>query len=466
MLPGVKPCSSLLFVLLLGAFPGAASAAPSLARTTGGEGCIKEQAEGACKEAAVGASLSTGMFFVAGKGGATLEFSDKAVVRLVEGAEIRMMPRTKIQLSAKEETPASVVQLNRGKIFVDLPAAKVAFLAKAQHQTTAIVKRGSGVVKVSEDAVVMASFSGMGVLASGNDYNDVPAGKMRIMRKGDPKGTVRDLPATPAVQASKVMAVRIEGAKAEPLRLLWKALSVDGYEVEVRPVGGASSLRRVAKDQTGVSLDDLAPGAYEVGVRAVDAEGFESPWSAPLRLNVVSIELPTGGVILSNGTIQLPDKQKLKLRHTSGLEATFNDIEAFSAPPSEIGLLGGRAQTLRLRRKGETEEFRVRLEPRDVKALVEMSPKNPKWPDNPIAIEIRAVSGDGGPAPSNIEVVPRVTIDVEPVSLSWSRDGDRLKAVLAPRDDGKLHVVRVEVADQHGLFLGRNFIEVTPSRPR
>jgi hypothetical protein len=63
-------------------------------------------------------------------------------------------------------------------------------------------------------------------------------------------------------------------------------------------------------------------------------------------------------------------------------------------------------------------------------------------------------------------MVPRVTLDQEVLTPSWSREGGRLRATIAPRGDKKPHVLRVEVSDQHGFPLGRNFLEVAAGPPR
>ena len=94
-------------------------------------------------------------------------------------------------------------------------------------------------------------------------------------------------------------------------------------------------------------------------------------------------------------------------------------------------------------------------------ATVQITPKNPTWPGNDIAIRIRLDdTKGGGPAP-DIELHPRVLVDVTPVDVAWTVHGGELRGTVASRDSGgRPHVVRVEVADQHGLEIGRGFLEV------
>jgi len=439
--------------------PHAEAAVPN-AKLVGGGGCTKDAPEGSCKEAASGAWFAAQTFFVAGKEGATLELSDKSMVRLTEGTEVRLLPRTKLQLG-KGDTPAEAMQLYKGKLFADLsPARGGAMLVKSGHQqTAAVIKRGNAVVKISEEVFVLAMLKGVGVVGSGSDYNDVLEGKVRVMRKGDPKGTTRDLLKAPEGKLSAAILMKL-GAGGDPARLSWGALAgAEAYEVEVRPTKGAATQKKLPKGATELALEGLGGGAYEVAVRGIDAEDFESPWSAPVRLSVVGVELPPGASALGD-TVQLPDKGKIKLKATEGLEASYDQLTTFVPAPGEVGLSAGQAQTLRLRRRGEELEVRLKIVPRSYKAQVELSPRNARWPENPVQIDLQLVSGNGLPAPTDIEMVPRVTVDQEQVTPTWAREGGRMKATVPPRADGKPHVVRVEVNDQHGFFLGRGFLEV------
>jgi hypothetical protein len=54
-----------------------------------------------------------------------------------------------------------------------------------------------------------------------------------------------------------------------------------------------------------------------------------------------------------------------------------------------------------------------------------------------------------------------VTVNSHPVEVGWTRSTQRLEAVIAapPVYPGPW-ILRAEVADQHGILLGRNFLEI------
>jgi hypothetical protein len=459
----VAACCSLLSIT-----SSSAAAPQGGAKAVDGEGCIRETSAGECKAAAAGAAIAPQATFIAGKGGATLLFTDKTSVRLTEGTEVRVLPRTKVQLSAREETPASVVQMARGKLVATLAggAVRSAFMIKAPHAITTIVKHGSALVKLLDDGVAVGALEGTSLVAAGNDWSDVAEGKLRIIRKGDPKGTSRALVSAPELLPHSGMQLMVGPGKGQPVKLAWKpVVSAEAYEVELQPAGRPAVSRKVTKDQTELAFPDLAPGAYVAAVRAVDAEELESAWSPRAKFSLVGMELPRGALMMANGAIQLPDGQKVKLKNVDGLETSINDMTTFLPPPSEIGLLAGKAQVLRIRRKGEAEELRVKLEPRNVKALVDLTPRTARWPEDPVQISIRLATPDGHAPVGDVDLVPRVTIDLEQISVDWARQGGVMRGTVAPRGDNKPHIVRVEVSDQYGFYLGRNFLEVAPSHP-
>lgn len=426
-------------------------------KVQGGSGCFKATPESACKEVSSGATLPFQSSLVSGKEGILLELADHSTVQLSEGTEVKFLPRTKLQLG-KGDTSAEVLQIHHGKLSVSLASSSGALLVKGPNQNAAVIKKGNGIVKVTEDSFVLAMLQGNGVLGSGSEYNDVHEGHVRVLRKKE-KPIYRELMHAPEARLEPTIALRV-GASPGGARLTWGELpGASAYEVEVRPVKGVGLLKRLPKGTSELSLDSLDGGDYEVGVRAVDSEDFESPWSELRKLSIISIELPPGASMHGNAA-QLPDKGKLKLRASPTIEASFDLLTTFVPVPSEVGLAQGKAQTLRLRRRGETQEVQLRLVPRSYQAVVRLSPSNPRWPRDPVQIDIELVSGNGLPAPSDVEMVPRVTLDQEVLSPSWSRADTHLRAVVAPRGDKKPHVLRVEVADQYGFFLGRNFLEV------
>jgi hypothetical protein len=60
-----------------------------------------------------------------------------------------------------------------------------------------------------------------------------------------------------------------------------------------------------------------------------------------------------------------------------------------------------------------------------------------------------------------IEPKPRVLVGVEEVEVEFKREAGGWRGILPARQGKGPWVVRVEVQDQHGIPLGRDFIEVS-----
>jgi hypothetical protein len=110
---------------------------------------------------------------------------------------------------------------------------------------------------------------------------------------------------------------------------------------------------------------------------------------------------------------------------------------------------------------GDHFEAKLWLVPRQVRARVEFGPKVPVWPHDQLEIRVRVeeVNASGAIAAAD-EVRARVLLGLEPVDVAFVRDGNILRGVLPPQSGKGPWVVRVEVQDQTGTELGRDFIEV------
>jgi hypothetical protein len=344
--------------------------------------------------------------------------------------------------------------------------APTAVLLRGSGRLSAIAKSGSVVVRATRDSLAVANVSGLALAASGNDWGDVPVGKVRIVSKADTKGTVRDLTAAPITTSSKNVAIAVGGAAETAVEASWLAVpGASAYEVVVRRDGGAEvARRRVSDGSTSAAFTGLEVGSFSATVRAVDSDGITTGWSQPTGLFVAGLVLPEGAFRSPSGAVQLAPSQKVKLVPFDGLEIAMG-LAWLPVVPAEIGLLNGRAETLHVRRKGSAAEQAISLEQRTTTARVELSPKNPHWPGPPVQIRVALADKTGGRPPTGLKLVPRVLLDVTPVEVTWTEQDGVMTTTLENRDTGRPHVVRVEVADQFGIELGRGFVEVTPSAP-
>jgi hypothetical protein len=210
-------------------------------------------------------------------------------------------------------------------------------------------------------------------------------------------------------------------------------------------------------------LGRLRPGLYELAVQAIDSNGIEGrPVLAPLT--VIGAELPPGAFIDAKGTIRLAESQTVRFTHVEGLQMTYGSAGHYVRASAEVGLYREAPTLVHFRAPGSSETVRARLAPRGIRARVTAGPKTARWPSDPLKLVVELEDAAGRPLPDWVEAHPRVTLGIEPLEVAWKREGRMLTATVEPRATPGPWVVRVDVEDQFGLPLGRDFVEIAPDR--
>jgi hypothetical protein len=210
----------------------------------------------------------------------------------------------------------------------------------------------------------------------------------------------------------------------------------------------------------------LAPGQYFLQVRGFDVDDLASPASSPLHIGVVRVELPPCGYFEPPNSVRLPRGYFADLVGAQGLEMSYRGSKHWTPAASRLWLTRDEALEVHLRTPGSKESLPLTLSPRGLAAEVTVGPKNATWPSVPARIKIRLVNEHGGEIPDWLQPKVEANLGTESLDLTFSRQGDTLQATVPPRSSGGPWVLRVAVRDQHGIELGRNFLEIAEDRPR
>lgn len=405
-----------------------------------------------------------------GKRGTTQRLADGVKLHLAAGARVRFERGTRLELgrAGQPSTPALSLDLLAGRIEVDVPAARsprLAVLVHAPRHVSAVIKGGRGIVMTARRGVTVAAARGEMLAAVGNEWKPLPEGMARTIGPADAAGRPRAMPGATHVAVSSPLLVSLDG-KARSTTAVW--LPVRGaarYDVSVsRPGGGVVRVLHTSTHTT--RLDGLAPGRYEVQVQPVDRFGLEGPVSAPDTVRVIGVRLPPGSFV-SGGSVMLGSGQRARFTHTSGVLVSYDAASTYIPAPLRIGLARGHATRIRFREAGtDRDQATVRLAPRALSAHIEIGPRLARWPADKVTVTLRVVDDTGRKVPAWVKLEPRVAIDVTPVDVHWTRRDNVLRGVVpAPSGPGPW-VVRVEVKDQFGEELGRNFLEIATSAAR
>jgi hypothetical protein len=219
--------------------------------------------------------------------------------------------------------------------------------------------------------------------------------------------------------------------------------------------------RELETSELSAQFADLPAGHYELRVAAKDAHGLEGP-AARGELDMLGLELPAGARVLGND-IELGMRHRLRFSDSSRLELSYGSAAPFVAAPSDVGVVNRGPTLVRVRRAGEAAELSFRLLPRDVRADVVLTPALARWPRDPVTMRIALRDGQGRLVAMGAKLRPEVSVNLDPIAVTWARRGDTLEATLPPRTDKGPWVVRVQVHDEHGEEIGWGSLEVAPN---
>jgi hypothetical protein len=211
---------------------------------------------------------------------------------------------------------------------------------------------------------------------------------------------------------------------------------------------------------TEISLDH--PGSYRVAVAAVDTTGIEGR-AAATTVRLVRLSVPNGSFVGEHGHVRLSPGHVVTLEAAGGLELSATGRTWMPARDT-VSATPLRPLRYLLRIPGSAQHAAFVVAMRREQIQVSIGPKGASWPRD--AVRVVVGPGGGEPLPKGIEPVARVTIGNREVVVPWEREADTLRATIpAPRGPGPW-VVHVEVADQYGYALGRDFAEIGGHPPR
>ncbi|HEY3665017.1 MAG TPA: hypothetical protein VGL19_03410 [Polyangiaceae bacterium] len=389
-----------------------------------------------------------------------------AVLHLAPGAQVELVRTMKLQLGppGSAETVTRVVKLISGRVDIDIPMSKVpstAVLLQGPRKVSAVAKGGHSIAIADANSVTFAAVDGDMLAASGNDWKALPSGLVRGFIGRDPTPQEHHVPAVPGLSIARPLLLALGNDSPSTRADLSIVKDAQRYELSVWRAGDKSNelARQIDVQGSSGNISGLAPGQYQVTAHAIDSSGIFGPDSAPAPLRVVGAQLPEGARFES-GAILLGQRGRVKLLGATGLEASYGASSHFVPAPDTVGLSRGEGTMVRLREPGTASEVQVALEPRTLRADVEISPKHAHWPEDMIEVTVHLFDARGRACPESVVVKPTVLVNVQPADVTWMRSGNALHTFIPQPAERGPWVVRVEIADEFGDPAGRDFMEV------
>jgi hypothetical protein len=405
----------------------------------------------------LGALLPTATGVRVGADGAEWALPGGARIIAQADAELRIIGKPqRLDLGTRRRVATYTVMLHSGRIRAVIPeGATSAVIVSAPRKASVLVASGEAGVTAGSDVAIANAHGVTSVGTGGRAFRELPPGTVEIVGGG--RHQLLDSPPTlvgPSVLLAHDSQVELGGFELAPVS------GASAYRVELRDQKTARLIVRKEMQAPSIpaGLARLGPGAYSLRVTSVDASGFESRLPLERPVNVVRLALPAGAFVDAGGAVHFAPGSRLELERIEGVEMRYGHTGDFVAAPASIELLRSEPRLVAFR-AGSGLASDLWLVPRKLRAAIVFGSQAPRWPGAPLEIKVRVE--DSSPDPTAAaDVVPSVSVGVEPVEVEFKADGGWLRGVLPPRPGPGPWVVRVEVKDHRGRELGRDFVEV------
>ncbi len=401
---------------------------------------------------------------------------DGVTIALDPGAVIQWGHATKLPSETNHYTRGYHLLLEEGELEVRMPPGpkgEHAFLVETRAGTLTDW-RGQLHIMVHGNTTAAAIYQGALVVGSNGWGFPVYDGAGILIRKGVDPDKTRRIPASPTWDDGHDGLALVAGNGGASLDFAWRAVpGAASYRVEVAT--DPTMVRTVVRGSTNephfVAPEPAAGGRYWVHVRAVGAEGIVGEWSPTRPLRIVHYQVPEGAFVASDGAIVLPEGASVGLSDTAGLEVAYEGVRGFATPVAVPLYWMSVTGPLRLREDTEmriahlrdatlSAEARLVLARRQLKADVDLEPKNARWPPDPIGVSVVLRDPSGRIDTTQTPVTLEAMLNVTPLAVDWQRHGGTWTGRIAPQLIGGPSVIRVRVMDDRGTEIGGGFVEV------
>jgi hypothetical protein len=396
-----------------------------------------------------------------------LELPTRVLLHIAPNASLRVFPVPQIlQLTPGPRTVTWSFALMSGRVDIEMPKAGRSAVLGSMGKLSAVVTSGRVALLAGNDEATVANVEGEVKTLLSDHWQTLALGSVATLSHDNPSASAKPGLPFPTLNGGQRMFFAPNEAVAMSGFRWARVPGADHYELRVRRSSDGKILDQRSTSQAELSdgLTPVEPGKYSLSMRSFDARGLESNWSPETDLRVIGVVLPPGGYS-TDRAIFLGRGQQVQFTNTTGLEMTYLGAGRYFPAASGATLYRDTTTVVGFRQPGTLDSATARLEPRGVYADVLIGPKTALWPRDSVSIDIQLKSTSGAEIPSFLQVVPKVTLGLDPLDVSFEREGNVLHAVVPPSSKPGPWVLRVDVADQFGVLLGHDFLEVA-SQPR
>jgi hypothetical protein len=407
------------------------------------------------------AQNSQGLFTTSATG-AVIQLPSRAYLHVAPNSAVRVFPLPQLlALTPGPRTWTWSFALQSGRVDVELPKTGRNAVLASLGKLSATVTAGRAAFRAEDGEATVANQEGEVRTLLNDHWQTVPLGWLATLSKDDTNAIAKPgLPGPTLTSGQRMWFAPSESVAMHGYH--WNAVpGAARYELRIRhlPDGKVIDVRSTPKTELSQGFTPVEAGRYSLALRSVDARGIEGSWTPEAEVRVIGVVLPPGGYT-TDQAIFLGAGQQVQFTNTDGLEMTYLGAGRYFPAAQGAGLYRGQKTVIGFRMPGVLDTAIARLEPRGLYADVHIGPQRALWPRDPISIDIQLKSKTGAEIPAFVQVVPTVTLGLDPVDVNFEQDGNTLHAVIPPSAKPGPWILRVDVADQYGVALGHDFLEI------
>jgi len=400
---------------------------------------------------------------VAGEKGASYQLPAGIVVTFGPNSEGSVVTQPQmLALKPGKRTPTYSVFLNSGRVDIDIPSSSDGAVIVAAPASVRIITQKGRASALSVGRTTYAYSPNQALLVSQKErLSTLRAG---IIRQFTPDAPVLDVPALGAPHWLSGRHVWLAlPSDAEVSEFSWSPVAdAQAYAVQLRRQETGETIAEFTFQATHVgALPRLSAGNYLLAVRAIDKLGLPGLESTPFRLQVVGVDVPPGASLKPDARIELRPTQTIQLNNAAGLSLTRSRERAKRPAGDPVGVSDGKPTPLLIHNDDDSAPpCLMWLLPSKVPVQAVAGPKWVVWPQQSVTLQVQWVDALGNRLAPEIEPVVSVFVGIEPIDVVWEKHPDYWQATLSPQPGNGPWVVRLEVRDQQGGLLARDFVEV------
>lgn len=376
-----------------------------------------------------------------------------------EGATIQPSFTTSLPVGDRgAKVPVQSVEVEGGRVDAYLPEGSVprGLLLQGPDKILGISTGGHMVMKVDATSVVIGALEGDVLVGQDSKFKPLPAGRIRVFSRASGMSADFDTPKAPLMKNQAGLAVALTGS----VQVSLTTTSTDPLLLSVVDERGAA-ITKPRRHEPGTPLSVEVPnaGLYYAVARSLGKGDIEGPLSAPVKIQVLGLapgqRAPVEGVFL------LGHGERVRLAGTDGLEVRYGNSPTYLPASGSVGLSQRQKTVVEFRNPQATDQKVVlTLAPRISRKEIELGPAEARWPGAPVQMRIGLWDGAGNLLRPGDDVRVRVTVNAADIPMSWKTTSEGFVGQVPKQAGQGPWVVRVNVLDERGHTIAREFLEV------